>query len=93
MVGIMLMVMPRRIEHFLDGLHRDLYERLNLYEPNNYQDLVNKAISQENTMTKAQKDRKRQARFTTAGGSGKKFHFVKKGTLGIPSHLQLDTGG
>jgi hypothetical protein len=32
-----------KIEHFRDGLHGDLYERLNLYEPNNYQDLVNKA--------------------------------------------------
>jgi hypothetical protein len=63
---------------------RDLYERLNLYEPNSYQDLVNKAISQEDAMTKAQKDRKRRARFTTAGGSGQKFRFVKKGTQGPP---------
>jgi hypothetical protein len=30
-------------------------------------------------MTKAQKDRRRQAGFTTAGGSAKMFHFVKKG--------------
>jgi hypothetical protein len=74
----------KKIERFHDGLHGDLYERLNLYEPNSYQDLVNKAISQEDTMTKAQKDRKRQARFTTAGGSGKKFNFVKKGTQGPP---------
>jgi hypothetical protein len=72
----------KKMEHFCDGLHEDLYERLNLYEPNNYQDLVNKAISQEDAMTKSQKDRKRQARFTTAGGSGKKFVFVKKGTQG-----------
>jgi hypothetical protein len=49
----------KKIERFRDGLHGDLYERLNLYEPNNYQDLVNKAISQEDDMTKAQKDRKR----------------------------------
>jgi hypothetical protein len=35
-------------------------------------------------MTKAQKYRKRQARFTTTGGSGKKFRFVKKGTQGPP---------
>jgi hypothetical protein len=35
-------------------------------------------------MTKAQKDRKWQAGFTTAGGSGKKFCFVKKGTQGPP---------
>jgi hypothetical protein len=35
-------------------------------------------------MSKAQKDRKRQAGFTTTGGSGKKFRFVKKGTQGPP---------
>jgi hypothetical protein len=74
----------KKIECFCDGLHGDLYERINLYEPNNYQNLVNKAISQEDAMTKAKKDRKRQARFTTAGGSGKKFCFVKKGTQGPP---------
>jgi hypothetical protein len=43
----------KKIERFRDGLHGDLYERLNLYEPNSYQDLVNKAISQEDAMTKA----------------------------------------
>jgi hypothetical protein len=74
----------KKIENFRDGLHIDLYERLNLYEPNSNQDLVNKAISQEDAMTKAQKDRKRQARFTTAGWSGKKFRFVKKGAQGPP---------
>jgi hypothetical protein len=62
----------KKIECFRDGLHGDLYERLHLYEPNSYQDLVNKA----------QKDSKRQAGFTTAGGSGKKFLFVKKGAQG-----------
>jgi hypothetical protein len=45
---------------------------------------VNKAISQEDAMTKAQKDRKRQTKFTNAGGPDKKFRFVKKGTQGPP---------
>jgi hypothetical protein len=49
----------KKIERFRDGLHGGLYERLNLYEPNNYQDLVNMTISQEDAMSKAQKDRKR----------------------------------
>jgi hypothetical protein len=66
----------KKIEHFRDGLHGDLYERLNLYEPNNYQDLVNKAISQEDALSKAQRDRKRQAGFTATGGSRKKFRFI-----------------
>jgi hypothetical protein len=83
----------KKIEHFRDGLHGDLYERLNLYEPNNYQDHVNKATSQEDAMSNAQKDRKRQAGFTATGGSGKKFRFVKKGTQGPPQSSSLDTGG
>jgi hypothetical protein len=49
----------KKIERFRDGLHGDLYERLNLYELNSYQYLVNKAISQEDAMSKARKDRKR----------------------------------
>jgi hypothetical protein len=63
----------KKIERFHDGLHGDLYERLNLYEPNSYQDLVNKAISQEDAMSKAQKDRKRQAGFTANGGVGQEI--------------------
>jgi hypothetical protein len=43
----------KKIERFHDGLHGDLYERLNLYELKSYQDLVNKAISQEDAMSKA----------------------------------------
>jgi hypothetical protein len=49
----------KKIECFRDGLHGDLFDRFNLYEPNSYQDLVNKAISQEDAMSKTQKDRKR----------------------------------
>ena len=49
----------KNMEHFRDGLNGDLYERLNLLEPNNYHELVNKAISQEDAMRKAQRDRKR----------------------------------
>jgi hypothetical protein len=74
----------KKIERFRDGLHLDLYERINLYEPNSYQYLVNKAISQEDAMSKTQKDRKRQSGFTATGGSGKKFRFVKKGTQSPP---------
>jgi hypothetical protein len=48
----------KNMERFHDGLDGDLYERLNLLEPNSYHELVNKAISQEDAMKKAQKDRK-----------------------------------
>jgi hypothetical protein len=74
----------KKIERFRDGLRGDLYERLNLYEPNSYQDLVDKAISQNDAMSKAQNDRKREAGFSTTAGSGKKFRYVKKGTQGPP---------
>jgi hypothetical protein len=72
----------KKMEHFRDGLTGDLYKRLNLPEPNSYHELVNKAISQEDAMKKAEKDRKRQADFTSGSGSSKKFHFVKKHTHG-----------
>jgi hypothetical protein len=51
---------------------------------------VNKAITQEDAMIKAHKDRKRQAGFATAGGLCKKFRFVKKGTQG---HSQSSSAG
>jgi hypothetical protein len=72
----------KKMEPFCDGLTGDLYERLNLLEPSRYYELVNKAISQEDAMKKAQKDRKWQADFTLGSGSSKKFHFVKKHTHG-----------
>jgi hypothetical protein len=72
----------KKMERFRDGLDGDLYERLILLEPNSYHDLVNKAISQEDAMKKAQKDRKRQANFTSGSESSKQFRFVKKHTHG-----------
>jgi hypothetical protein len=68
----------KKMERFRDGLDCKLYERLNLIEPNNFHDLVNKAISQVDAMKKAQKDKKRQAGFASGGGTNKKFRFVKK---------------
>jgi predicted GIY-YIG superfamily endonuclease len=59
------------MERFRDGLDGDLYERLILLEPNSYHELVNKAISQEDAMKKASKDRKRQADFTSSSESKK----------------------
>jgi hypothetical protein len=46
------------VERFCDGLDCKLYERLNLIEPNDFHDLVNKDISQEDAMKKAQRDKK-----------------------------------
>jgi hypothetical protein len=70
----------KKMERFCDGLDGDLYERLILLEPNSYHELVNKAISQEDAMKKAQKDRKRQSDFSSGSESSKQFRFVKKHT-------------
>jgi hypothetical protein len=63
----------KKMKRFRDGLDGDLYERLILLEPNSYHELVNKAISQEDAMKKAPKDRKRQADIISGSESGKKF--------------------
>jgi hypothetical protein len=55
------------MERFRDGLYGDLYERLNLLAPNNYHELVNKCISQEDAMMKVQKDKKRHTNFASRG--------------------------
>jgi hypothetical protein len=68
------------MERFRDGLDGKLYERLNLLEPANFHELVNKAISQEDAMKKAHGDKKRISGFTPGIGIGKKFRFVKKNT-------------
>jgi hypothetical protein len=46
------------MERFRDGLDGKLYERLNLLEPANFHDLVNKAISQKDAMKKAHRNKK-----------------------------------
>jgi hypothetical protein len=54
---------------------------------------VNKAISQEDAMTKAQKDRKRQVGFTATVGQARSSALSRRVLRVLPSHLQLDTGG
>jgi hypothetical protein len=78
------------MERFRDGLDGKLYERLNLLEPANFHELVNKAISQEDAMKKAHGDNKRMSGFTRGSGTSKNFHFVKKEAPG-PSQ-QSSTG-
>jgi hypothetical protein len=72
----------KKMESFRDGLKSDLYEKVNLLEPNSYDELVNKAIAQEDAMMKVQKEKKRQNDFALRDGSGKKFCFVKKNAHG-----------
>jgi hypothetical protein len=72
----------KKMERFHDGLRSELYERLNLLEPNSYHELVNKAISQEDAIIKVQKEKKSHNEFASGIGSGKKFRFVKKNAHG-----------
>jgi hypothetical protein len=78
------------MERFCDGLDGKLYERLNLLEPANFHELVNKAISQEDAMKKAHGDKKRPSGFAPGSGTNKKFRFVKKN---IPNPSQQSSTG
>jgi hypothetical protein len=68
----------KKIERFCDGLDGKLYDRMKLLEPDNFHELVNKAISQEDAMKRAHRDKKRQASFASGSGTNKKFRFVKR---------------
>jgi hypothetical protein len=80
----------KKMERFRDGLDGKLYERLNLLEPANFHELVNKAISQEDPMKKAHGDKKRMSGFAPGSGTGKKFCFVKKN---VPRPSQQSSTG
>jgi hypothetical protein len=78
------------MERFRDGLDGKLYERLNLLEPENFHELVNKAISQEDAMKKAHRDKKRPSSFAPGSRTNKKFRFVKKN---VPNPSQQSSTG
>jgi hypothetical protein len=63
----------KKMERFRDVLDCKLYEWLNLIEPDNFHDLVNKAIPQEDAMKKAQRDKKREDGSALGSGMNKKF--------------------
>jgi hypothetical protein len=68
----------KKIERLCDGLDGKLYDRLNLLELDSLHELMNKAISQEDAIKKAHREKKRQAGFSSGSGTNKKFRFVKK---------------
>jgi hypothetical protein len=80
----------KKMERFRDGLDGKLYERLNLLEPENFHELVNKVISQEDAMKKAHRDKKRPFGFAPGSGTNKKFRFVKKN---VPNPSQQSSTG
>jgi hypothetical protein len=80
----------KKMERFCDGLDGKLYERLNLIEPANFHELVNKAISQEDAVKKAHRDKKRPSGFAPGSGTNKKFCFEKKN---VPNPSQPSSTG
>jgi hypothetical protein len=82
----------KKMERFRDGLNGDLYERLIVLEPNSYHELVNKAISQEDAMRKAQKDRKPQTDFTSGSGWARSSALSRRVLMGLANPLHLGTG-
>jgi hypothetical protein len=80
----------KKMERFRDGLDGKLYERLNLLEPNNYHELVNKAISEEDAMKKAHRNKNMQADVASGSETNKKFRFVKKN---VPNSSQQPSTG
>jgi hypothetical protein len=80
----------KKIERLCDGLDGKLYERLNLLEPDSFHELVNKAISQQDAMKKAHRDKKRLSGFASGSGTNKKFRFVKKN---VPNPSQQSSSG
>jgi hypothetical protein len=79
-----------KMERFCDGLDGKLYERLNLLEPENFHELVNKAIYQEDAMKKAHRDKKRSSGLAPGSGTNKKFRFMKKN---VPNPSQQSSTG
>jgi hypothetical protein len=88
--GLNVVTDAKKMERFRDGLDGKLYERLDLLEPENFYELVNKAISQEDAMKKAHRDKKRPSGFAPGSGTNKKFRFVKKN---VPNPSQESSTG
>jgi hypothetical protein len=68
----------KKMEHFCDGLNSKLTERLNLVKFDRYPMLVNKAISQEDAMKRAQAKRKRKADSMPNSAQPCKIRIVRK---------------
>jgi hypothetical protein len=64
------------MDRFLKGLDPELYEKLNPIKTNNYHEIVDLAISQEDAMKKVHNAKKRKVAFNSNNASKRKFHIV-----------------
>jgi hypothetical protein len=68
----------KKMDRFRRGLDPELCEKLNPIKTNNYHDIVDLAISQENAMKKVQNAKKRKAAFNSNNTPKRKFRIVQK---------------
>jgi hypothetical protein len=68
----------KKMELFCEGLNSKLAERLNLVKFDSYPMLVNKAISQEDAMKRAQVERKRKANSMPNNAQSCKTRIMRK---------------
>jgi hypothetical protein len=66
------------MDRFHRGLDPELYEKLNPIKTNNYHEIVDLAISQEDAMKKVQNAKKRKAAFNSNNAPKRKFRIVRK---------------
>jgi hypothetical protein len=82
----------KKMERFRDGLRSELYERINLLEPNSYHELVNKAISQEDAMMKVQKEKKSIMNLLRELDQARNFVSSRRMGMVLPNHLHQAIG-
>jgi hypothetical protein len=66
------------MHRFRRGLDPELYEKLNPTKTNNYHEMVDLAIFQEDAMKRVQNAKKRKAAFNSNNAPKRKFHVVQK---------------
>jgi hypothetical protein len=77
----------KKMELFCEGLNSELSGWLSLVQFDSYHMLVNKAISQEDAMKRAQAERKRKANSMHNNAQLRKFHMVQKTPLDFQQTL------
>jgi hypothetical protein len=68
----------KKMNHFRRGLDPELYEKLNPTKMNNYHEIVDLAISQDDAMKRVQNAKKRKVAFNSNNAPKHKFRIVQK---------------
>jgi hypothetical protein len=68
----------KKMDRFRRGLDPKLYEKLNTIKTNNYHEIVDLAISQEDAIKKVENAKKRKVVFNSSNAPKRKFRIVRK---------------